>query len=40
MLGQFPAARDIEVYGAGLEEAFLELTGDEDHADYEGVNVR
>jgi ABC-2 type transport system ATP-binding protein len=25
-----PAARDIEVSGAGLEEAFLQLTGDED----------
>ena len=25
----FPEARDIEISGAGLEEAFLELTGDE-----------
>jgi ABC-2 type transport system ATP-binding protein len=30
MLRLFPAARDIEVRGAGLEEAFLELTADED----------
>jgi ABC-2 type transport system ATP-binding protein len=28
-LVRFPAARDIEVRGAGLEEAFLELTGEE-----------
>jgi len=28
LLGQFPAARDIEVRGAGLEEAFLELTAE------------
>jgi ABC-2 type transport system ATP-binding protein len=27
-LPAFPAARDIEVSGAGLEEAFLQLTGD------------
>ncbi|MGA3218332.1 MAG: ABC transporter ATP-binding protein [Acidimicrobiales bacterium] len=30
MLCLFPAARDIEVRGAGLEDAFLELTADED----------
>ena len=30
LLGQFPAARDVEVHGAGLEEAFLALTADED----------
>ena len=29
LLGRFPAARDIEITGAGLEEAFLELTGDD-----------
>jgi ABC-2 type transport system ATP-binding protein len=40
LLGRFPEVRDIEVYGAGLEEAFLELTGDEDGADKEGLNVR
>ena len=28
LLPAFPAARDIEVSGAGLEEAFLQLTGD------------
>ena len=26
LLGAYPAIRDIEVRGAGLEEAFLELT--------------
>lgn len=30
LLARFPSARDIEVRGAGLEEAFLNLTGDED----------
>ncbi len=40
LLGRFPEVRDIEVYGAGLEEAFLELTGDENDADKEGLNVR
>ena len=29
LLGQFPAARDIEVLGAGLEEAFMALTADD-----------
>jgi ABC-2 type transport system ATP-binding protein len=29
LLTQYPQARDIEVRGAGLEEAFLDLTGDE-----------
>jgi ABC-2 type transport system ATP-binding protein len=29
LLSQYPQARDIEVRGAGLEEAFLDLTGDE-----------
>jgi len=28
LLEEFPEARDIEVRGAGLEEAFLQLTGD------------
>jgi hypothetical protein len=30
LLDRFPAARDVEVRGAGLEEAFLALTADED----------
>jgi ABC-2 type transport system ATP-binding protein len=30
LLTRFPGARDIEVRGAGLEEAFLNLTGDDD----------
>ena len=29
LLGRFPAARDIEVLGAGIEEAFMALTADE-----------
>ena len=29
LLSGFPAARDVEVRGAGLEEAFLNLTGDD-----------
>ena len=31
LLARFPAARDLEIAGAGLEDAFLELTGGEDH---------
>jgi ABC-2 type transport system ATP-binding protein len=30
LLDRYPTARDIEVRGAGLDEAFLELTGDAD----------
>jgi len=30
LLNQYPQARDIEIAGAGLEEAFLQLTGGED----------
>jgi ABC-2 type transport system ATP-binding protein len=30
LLRAYPAARDIEISGAGLEEAFLQLTGDDD----------
>jgi len=33
LLSAFPAASDIEISGAGLEEAFLELTGGEDDED-------
>ena len=32
LLARFPQARDIEIAGAGLEEAFVELTGMEEHA--------
>jgi ABC-2 type transport system ATP-binding protein len=38
LLASFPAARDIEVRGGSLEEAFLELTADEETAD--AVDVR
>jgi ABC-2 type transport system ATP-binding protein len=30
LLPAYPSARDIEVTGAGLEEAFLQLTGDDE----------
>jgi ABC-2 type transport system ATP-binding protein len=30
LLDEYPAARDIEIAGAGLEQAFLALTGDEE----------
>jgi ABC-2 type transport system ATP-binding protein len=33
LLAAFPQIRDIEVRGAGLEEAFLELTVDPDEAE-------
>jgi ABC-2 type transport system ATP-binding protein len=34
LLARFPDARDLEIRGAGLEEAFLELTsGDDDVAE-------
>jgi ABC-2 type transport system ATP-binding protein len=32
LLDEYPAARDLEISGAGLEEAFLELTANDDHA--------
>jgi ABC-2 type transport system ATP-binding protein len=32
LLVAYPAARDIEISGAGLEQAFLQLTGDEEEA--------
>ena len=30
LLGRYPSARDIEITGAALEDAFLELTSDAD----------
>jgi ABC-2 type transport system ATP-binding protein len=33
LLTRYPDARDIEVHGAGLEEAFLDLTGDDEDDD-------
>jgi ABC-2 type transport system ATP-binding protein len=33
LLGAFPGARDVEVHGPSLEEAFLELTVDHDRED-------
>jgi ABC-2 type transport system ATP-binding protein len=32
LLDRYPVTRDIEITGAGLEEAFLQLTGDEELA--------
>jgi ABC-2 type transport system ATP-binding protein len=40
LLERYPQARDIEVRGAGLEEAFLELTGEPDDADEAMEGVR
>jgi ABC-2 type transport system ATP-binding protein len=37
LLARYPAARDIEITGAGLEEAFLELTTDRAEAPSESV---
>jgi ABC-2 type transport system ATP-binding protein len=39
LLATEPAASDIEIAGAGLEEAFLELTGGEDPGDGETTEV-
>ncbi|MGD9694432.1 MAG: ABC transporter ATP-binding protein [Thermoleophilia bacterium] len=36
LLRDYPAAHDIEIAGAGLEEAFLELTGDDPEAALAG----
>jgi len=40
LLGRFPGARDIEVSGSGLEDAFLALTADQDDVTSEGQEVR
>jgi ABC-2 type transport system ATP-binding protein len=37
LLDDFPVLRDIEIRGAGLEEAFLELTDDDDDDDDDDV---
>ena len=34
LLNSYPEARDIEISGAGLEQAFLLLTGDHDSGDF------
>ncbi len=39
LLERYPAARDIEITGGSLEEAFLELTGEPD-ADEPELVVR
>jgi ABC-2 type transport system ATP-binding protein len=40
LLEEFPAARDVEVHGSGIEEAFLALTSGEDDVLSEGQTVR
>jgi len=40
LLAAHPAARDIEISSAGLEEAFLELTGGDDDSPLEGPAQR
>ncbi|MEO6887214.1 MAG: ABC transporter ATP-binding protein [Jatrophihabitantaceae bacterium] len=40
LLAAYPAARDIEILGAGLEEAFLQLTGDDLTAELIEETVR
>jgi ABC-2 type transport system ATP-binding protein len=37
LLARYPGTRDIEVRGAGLEDAFFELTADE--AQLEGASL-
>jgi ABC-2 type transport system ATP-binding protein len=39
LLALYPQANDIEVRGAGLEEAFLDLTGDDGDAQDEATNA-
>ena len=39
LLEQYPAAKDIEIAGGSLEEAFLELTGEPD-ADEQELGAR
>jgi ABC-2 type transport system ATP-binding protein len=39
LLSDHPEARDIEVRGAGLEEAFLELTGDQTDEDDDPMRI-
>ena len=37
MLGRYPEVRDIEVVGAGIEEAFVALTADDNDEELEEV---
>lgn len=39
LLALYPQASDIEVRGAGLEEAFLDLTGDDGDVHDEAMNT-
>jgi ABC-2 type transport system ATP-binding protein len=40
LLTRYPGARDLEVRGVGLEEAFLELTADDDGGDDQSQELR
>jgi ABC-2 type transport system ATP-binding protein len=40
LLARFPGARDVEVHGAGLEEAFMALTAGEDELTSQGQGTR
>jgi len=40
LLSRFPEAHDIEVHGAGIEEAFFALTADEDHVPNQPTQVQ
>ena len=40
LLNQYPDARNIEISGAGLEEAFLALTGEADDTAQPGQGAR
>jgi hypothetical protein len=37
LFAKFPQVRDVEARGGSLEEAFLELTAEDDHPRSEGV---
>jgi ABC-2 type transport system ATP-binding protein len=38
LLSSFPGTRDVEVRGASLEEAFLELTHEDHHDDRDAIS--
>jgi ABC-2 type transport system ATP-binding protein len=40
LLVTFPDARDVEVRGAGLDEAFLQITGDGDTNEVDDITDR
>jgi ABC-2 type transport system ATP-binding protein len=40
LLERYPSVRDIEITGAGLEDAFLELTSDPDEDEQSSPQVQ